>query len=103
MTREAAQERGRGGQINPAGGVSEADMLAAAVVGRRHAALGAAADRKLKELDAAGQVSFSRYITESPVVSRCIRINGVFSVCCAWMLQSRYIFKLDRRISGYAS
>lgn len=46
-SRDAAQERGRGGQINEAGGISEAHMLAAAAVGRRHAAVGSAMAKTL--------------------------------------------------------
>lgn len=57
--REAAQERSRGGQINLGAGVSEADMLAASAVGRRHGLLLASAKRAAKELEQEAQVPVS--------------------------------------------
>jgi hypothetical protein len=54
--REAAQERSRGAQINTAAGVSEADMLAASAVGRRHELLLASAARAAQQLEQQAQV-----------------------------------------------
>lgn len=54
--RAAAQERAGGRQINPGVGVSEADMLAASAIGRRHGLVATAAEKTVRDLEGQAKV-----------------------------------------------